>query len=377
MLFVISLITAALFVLVFHKLLKKKPVIFYLAAILIVAFTVIIDGVNISSWFDNYICAMFSRGCFSTALWVIIMYTGALKNGSKLIKMLMPIRGELSIFAAIITLGHNIVYGKIYFVNLFTNIKRMPTTQILAAVLTLIMIAILIPLTVTSFKACRKKMNGKSWKKLQRFAYLFYGLLYVHIMLVTFPSALLGKHSSVISVIIYTAVFLFYLVWRVRKYCILKKKASRKATALISVLIWLAGMVLCVAIIFSSAATGENSLDAGDIVDVGGSETTATVKPSETEEIELTNAQIFEGSAYGYDGEIHIQIYVLDGKIVKITGYTEESDDYYYNRAAKIVIPAILSAQDYEVDAVSGATYSSDAIMESVRQAMKKAGLLS
>ncbi|MCH5194966.1 MAG: hypothetical protein J1F11_13490, partial [Oscillospiraceae bacterium] len=74
------------------------------------------------------------------------MWTGALPNGSAPIKKLMPIRGELSIFAAILTLGHNIGFGQTYFVRLFTDYSRMSSSQIAASVLTIIMLVIMIPL---------------------------------------------------------------------------------------------------------------------------------------------------------------------------------------------------------------------------------------
>ena len=56
------------------------------------------------------------------------MYTGALKNGSKLMKILMPIRAELSIIASILTLAHNIIFGKYHFVTLFTAPKYYAST---------------------------------------------------------------------------------------------------------------------------------------------------------------------------------------------------------------------------------------------------------
>ena len=44
-------------------------------------------------------------------------------------------------------------------------------------------------LTVTSFPQVRKKMNAVKWKKLQRTAYIFYGLIYAHILLINVPYA--------------------------------------------------------------------------------------------------------------------------------------------------------------------------------------------
>lgn len=48
-------------------------------------------------------------------MFVVVMYTGALPKGNKLIAPLMKIRGELSITAAILVLCHNFTYGITYF----------------------------------------------------------------------------------------------------------------------------------------------------------------------------------------------------------------------------------------------------------------------
>ena len=91
------------------------------------------------------------------------MYTGALKNGSKLMKLLFPIRAELSIIACILTLAHNIIFGRYHFVALFTNPKSMSFNMLLAAIVSLMLIAIMLPLMITSFPNIRKKIKYKSW----------------------------------------------------------------------------------------------------------------------------------------------------------------------------------------------------------------------
>ena len=93
-------------------------------------------------------------------------------------KLLFPIRAELSIIACILTLAHNIIFGRYHFVALFTNPKSMSFNMLLAAIVSLMLIAIMLPLMITSFPNIRKKMKYKSWKNLQRFAYAFYGLTY-------------------------------------------------------------------------------------------------------------------------------------------------------------------------------------------------------
>lgn len=231
MFFIISCILAVLFVFGLKKPLKKYPGIFYITAVIITILVSSVDAKTLPSILSDFILPIFSRGSFSTALWCIVMWTGAFPNGSKPIKFLMPIRAELSIFAAILTLGHNIGYGKNYFTMLFTNIDRMTPQLITASILTIIMLLIMIPLTVISFPQIHKKMNGKLWKKIQRTAYLFYALIYVHVMVLCLPSARMGRDGYLLSIIIYSMVFIGYAVCRIRKYLVVKKKIS-KATAL-------------------------------------------------------------------------------------------------------------------------------------------------
>ena len=138
----------------------------------------------------------------------------------------MPIRGELSIFAAILTLGHNIGYGKTYFVRLFTDASRMSAEQLTASFLTIAMLIIMIPLTVMSFPQIRKKMNAKLWKKIRRTAYLFYGMMYLHVMVLFVPMAKAGRQGYFLSVLAYSIVFIGYAVCRIRKWYLLRKKAE-------------------------------------------------------------------------------------------------------------------------------------------------------
>lgn len=165
----------------------------------------------------NNILGIFAKGSLGTAMFVAVMYAGALPKGSKLIAPLMKIRGELSITAAILVLCHNFTYGITYFKMLFIKPEALSATQFTAAIISLVLIIIMIVLTVTSFQAVRKKMKAKKWKQLQRTAYVFYGLMYVHIMLINIPYARLGLGTYIANVVIYSIVFLGYAAMRIAK----------------------------------------------------------------------------------------------------------------------------------------------------------------
>lgn len=227
MLLIISLVLAVAFVFLCGKALKKHPILFYSGAGIITIVLALIPFDGVPNFVNNYILALFRRGSLATAIFIIVMYTGALKNGSALMKKLIVIRGELSIMASIMILCHNIFFGKIYFVRLFTSASTMPVTQLLAAIASLLMLVIMIPLTIMSFPKVRKKMKPKLWKRLQRFAYVFYALIYIHIFLLTYSSAQARRGDYALSLILYTIVFGVYLVMRVRKY-LLKKNSNIK-----------------------------------------------------------------------------------------------------------------------------------------------------
>lgn len=217
MLFIISVVLAFLFAFFCGRPLKKCPYIFYAAAAVLTVIVACSDFRGASPFVRTYVLGLFTRGSFATGLWCVVMWTGAFPNGGKLMKTFMPVRGELSIFAAVLTLGHNIGFGKTYFVRLFTDAGKMTSNQICASVLTLIMLAVMLPLTVMSFPKVRKKFKASNWKKIQRTAYVFYACLYIHVLVLFMPSVKSGRDGYGLSIIAYSIVFLGYAVCRIRK----------------------------------------------------------------------------------------------------------------------------------------------------------------
>lgn len=217
MLLVISLIIVSLFIYFLKDSLKKHAGIYYIGAAVISIAVFLIGFLPMPLFLKNNILGIFAKGSLGTAMFVAVMYAGALPKGSKLIAPLMKIRGELSITAAILVLCHNFTYGITYFKMLFIKPEALSATQFTAAIISLVLIIIMIVLTVTSFQAVRKKMKAKKWKQLQRTAYVFYGLMYVHIMLINIPYARLGLGTYIANVVIYSIVFLGYAAMRIAK----------------------------------------------------------------------------------------------------------------------------------------------------------------
>ena len=228
MLLIISLIIVALFIYFLKDSLKKYANIFYIGVAVISIAVFLLEFLSMSLFVKNNILGIFAKGSLGTAMFVAVMYAGALPKGSKLIAPLMKIRGELSITAAILVLCHNFTYGITYFKMLFIKPEALSATQLTAAIISLVLIIIMIVLTVTSFQAVRKKMKAKKWKQLQCTAYVFYGLMYVHIMLINIPYARLGLGTYIANVVIYSIVFLGYAAMRISKAISVKAARAGK-----------------------------------------------------------------------------------------------------------------------------------------------------
>ena len=83
---------------------------------------------------------------------------------------------------------------------------------------------------------------------------------------------------------------------------------------------------------------------------------------------------IYTAEAMGFEGEITVQVTVAEDKITDITLLSAEDEEEYLSQA-KQVIPATLEGQSPNVDAVSGATYSSTGILNAVKLALAKAAV--
>ena len=109
-----------------------------------------------------------------------------------------------------------------------------------------------------------------------------------------------------------------------------------------------------------------------------------TVSPSPSAEIE-TLVQgtgnypdgVYTGSAQGYGGTVTVQVTVENGQIVSIEILSASGETNSFFARAKGVIDKILIAQTWEVDGVSGATYSSDGIKGAVQNALTGATVVS
>lgn len=78
---------------------------------------------------------------------------------------------------------------------------------------------------------------------------------------------------------------------------------------------------------------------------------------------------VYKGSATGFSGPVTVAVTIMDKKIISIDILSSTDDEAFFNRA-KGVIDRIIASQSFDVDVVSGATYSSNGIIGAVKNAL-------
>lgn len=79
---------------------------------------------------------------------------------------------------------------------------------------------------------------------------------------------------------------------------------------------------------------------------------------------------VYTGTGNGFRGATNVTVTVENGEITDITVNSYSDDDQFFSRAESGVISSIIKSQSTDVDAVSGATFSSNGIKEAVADAL-------
>ena len=211
--FALVLLGTAVFCFACKDAIRKAPWAFYVLALVLSGMYAVTGYVDYPYWLQRSLFILMQKGTLATAFFVVVMYIGVF-DGIEFVKQrLKPTRAALSIMGCILILGHVVKY-------LLAFLPRMG--ELGGALAASIWVAIglfvlMLVLGVTSFQAVKRAMSASSWIKLQKWAYLFYGALYVHIVLALLPAASRGSAAAVESVVVYSVVFVLYAVLRVGK----------------------------------------------------------------------------------------------------------------------------------------------------------------
>jgi len=226
----VGIAIALVFVTVFRLPLKKAPWIFYLVAIMFVVIYVYGVEVGLPAWMWKSFMFLFQKNILAFALFCIVMFVGVLNESSKMKKYLLPIRAELSILAGILSIGHVLVFGRMYLMQLVGPSEAWSLTYLVATGVALVAVVLMIPPFITSFRRIRTLMQPRTWKRIQTMAYPFFLLVFVHILLFIGPSALARGGSQLVNVLCYILLLVAYVVLRLRRYYLerYQKQAERR-----------------------------------------------------------------------------------------------------------------------------------------------------
>jgi DMSO/TMAO reductase YedYZ heme-binding membrane subunit/uncharacterized protein with FMN-binding domain len=391
--------------------LRKKPLPYYVGAVILAAAAIIVQFMpgdifseNIALKTVKAVLAYISGGAMVGALFTLVMFAGAFVQGSALAKKFMPVRAQLSILGGILAIGHGIALGQSF-------IKRLNFTA--EFVISLLLLLVMAPLFVTSFTFIRKKMNPKSWKKLQRLAYLFYLLTFIHILAFEMPKALRGVKGYALNVFVYFVVFVSYLFCRIFRAVYKNAKEKMLRAQVISVA---AVLLIAAAGSFAVAANNARNNKSEDYVDNSGNlpavivdneadggnshgndgkypEVAGARRTSENEdageilasgpkEVEVESSESYHyidgtyyGEGMGNNGKIGVNVTIESGMIsaIEIVKFPDDADYFDVEKDGSKMTQQMIAIQNAEVDTVSGATYSSEGLIDAVSAALKEA----
>lgn len=216
---IIALASAVAFALLLREPIRKFPVVFYVLAI---AVDIVFLTQAISSFSAVAGRALFpfmQQGLFAFGLLSVVMFIGVLPEGSRPKRYLRPVRGELSIIASILIVGHVLNYFQPIFMRAFMG-AGVKTSVFAGVALSVVLVVLLAVLTITSFRHVRNVMDAAMWKRVQLLAYPFYVLVFCHIMAMLMPAALNGAGRAVVVVVLYVVLLIAYAglrLWRVSR----------------------------------------------------------------------------------------------------------------------------------------------------------------
>lgn len=119
----------------------------------------------------DYYFRILQGGLLGYSFLFVVMMVGVLPNKLTLTRNIKRNRGMFSILAFIFISSHA-------YMNLFTEFGVLNLYGLAAYM-------IMVPLTLISFRIVRKEIPPKDWFRIQKAAYVIYGILFIHIFLVS------------------------------------------------------------------------------------------------------------------------------------------------------------------------------------------------
>lgn len=212
----VSLVLSLAFVVLFRKLIKARPSVFYVLAAAIACFGVYCTYNPPANDALRAIAYATQKGQVGFAFLAIVMFVGTFEDGSAARKALQPIRGELSIVATILMTAHFVPYVAGY-ARMLGAVGSLKTSVIVALGIAAVVLALLAVLGVTSLQAVKRAMRSDAWKRVQGLAYVFFALVFFHLLGYLLVPVGAGSTELSVSLAFYVAVYVSYAVSRTRR----------------------------------------------------------------------------------------------------------------------------------------------------------------
>ena len=411
MIVILTLLCSLAFFHFFGKALKKKPAVLYGICILLSLVSIFYPREGGLPFLDFFFKKIMQRGILAGSLFILVMLAPVLPKSFSGRKTIYLLRGEMAICASLITLAHNLAFGGKYFGAVFFGQGHISLMELHAAIVSCLMILLLIPLTISSFQTVRRKMQAKSWKKLQNWSYLFYLLLYLHIFFIYQGALIRGKGEYFFTLMLYSFIFGFYGFLRIRQYRVQKETREKKASPLLRIAGILPIVCLFLSVFYSagkyraaleakvdknegqetvtenkesaeSKGGGEEKIDSSEKASEADGDKASANSSDGSSDSQGSDANSTSGSykdgeylgkASAYNGNVEVKVTISGGKMTAIDIVKTKDDEDYFFDAQKKVIPEILEKQSTDVDAVAGATTSSEGIAHAVEKALEQA----
>ncbi len=157
------------------------------------------------------------KGLLPYALFALVMYLGVLPEASRVRRLLMPVRGQLSLVAALLAACHVGSYAPVYLGVALKGFGSAEATTIASLCLAAVVLCLLIVLSVTSLVTVRHHMAGNAWRTVQKLAYPFFALATLHAVVLLLPASA-TRPNAALSVSIYVGLLSCYAILRIARW---------------------------------------------------------------------------------------------------------------------------------------------------------------
>ncbi|MFU8793494.1 MAG: hypothetical protein ACNA7K_05655 [Acholeplasmataceae bacterium] len=198
------------YVFFFSKHIHKYQYFYEAFAFLLAIFSIVQQQFGLNLYLIN---VFIISGHVSLSLFLLVIFTGALKKKSVIRSPLDMVRGEVAIMAFILLIPHG-------FYRIDLALSGYNTTGLIANIL-------FVPLVLTSFVFVRSRMKPHHWRRLHQLSYVTYAMIYLHLAFIISinpnnPYIILSRYA-----IIYHLLLVLYVLLRFKNSMYPKIKQKR------------------------------------------------------------------------------------------------------------------------------------------------------